>query len=217
MTPRKCIFLFFVLLLPPRSSLALEAEHKPFLANAELGLYYDKTRACAVTSTYYLLREVGRSASLSEIARNIRVGQDGSNAADICAYLKALDVPYLAVKTASLDAITSSLAPAKRAAILHVDKESHFLTVNRRKDGSLVAFDGVEVIGDNVGTLLKQRFSGSAIIAGANVRWAFYAKLAAGRIVLFLPIILLGFILGRVARTVSLNRSICAPSKGPKS
>ena|GEM_PF-6695839 len=70
------------------------------------------------------LEGVGESPSLSQIARNIRVGQDGSNAADICAYLKALNVPYLAVKTTSLDAITSSLAPAKRAAILHVDKES---------------------------------------------------------------------------------------------
>jgi hypothetical protein len=163
----------------------IAGQNNLFLADPQLQLYHNSTRTCAITSTYHLLRELGQGQSLSEIEKSVEIDYSGSTGAAVCRYLEALNVPYVAVKTDDFKAILSCLRPNKRGAILHFDKQSHFVAVKKNDDGSFALFDGASVIQNNVPDVLAERFSGSAILAGNNVRCVFYARSVLGNAVVF--------------------------------
>ncbi|MBN2590142.1 MAG: hypothetical protein JXA96_09780 [Sedimentisphaerales bacterium] len=165
-----------------------------------LNLFFrNGTRTCAISSVFYLLKELGKNKSLYEIQTNIEISENGSNASHICEYMEKLNISHIVFKTNNLKNIFSLISPGKRCAILHVDNGTHFLFVKKKNDGTLIVFDGKDFIQGDIENKLKERFSGFVIMAGKDVKWI-TSLIMLKKTLFLLLIVILGIALGRFCK-----------------
>jgi ABC-type bacteriocin/lantibiotic exporter with double-glycine peptidase domain len=147
----------------------------PMLVNSEMNLYCTGEAMCGVTALYYALSEIGLGPSLDDILGAVPVGNDGTPLLAMCQYLQDSGVEYSTFQPHNLKVLLCQLYPGERAAILHVDEGTHFLTVKRTPDARIIGLDGKEIINNNVVPELESRFTKKALLIGKGsiraARW----------------------------------------------